>query len=79
MTKRVYLGIRKKAENKSTLLSFYIRISTINKMTTIQNIHQFSSATLRPTSQMWSNLLCGDVILGFAAYNNEPKTGGTEV
>ena len=47
-------------------------------MTTIQNIHQFSSATLRPT-QMWSDSLCGDVILGFAAYNNEPKTGGTEV
>jgi hypothetical protein len=47
-------------------------------MTTIQNIHQFSNATLRPT-QMWSDSLCGDVILGFAAYNNEPKQGGTEV
>lgn len=48
-------------------------------MQTIQNIHQFSSATLRPT-QMWSDSLCGDVILGFAAYNNqEPKQGGTEV
>jgi hypothetical protein len=48
-------------------------------MTTIQNIHQFSSTTLRPTSQMWSNSLCGDVILGFAAYNNEPIKGKTGV
>lgn len=48
-------------------------------MTTIQNIHQFSNTALRPTSQMWSDSLCGDVILGFVAYNNEPKTGGTEV
>jgi hypothetical protein len=48
-------------------------------MTTIQNIHQFSSATLRPT-QIWSDSLCGDVILGFAAYNNqEPKQGKTGV
>lgn len=48
-------------------------------MTTIQNIHQFSSTALRST-QMWSDSLCGDVILGFAAYNNqEPKQGGTEV
>lgn len=47
-------------------------------MTQIQNIHQFSNTTLRLT-QMWSDSLCGDVILGFIAYNNEPKQGGTEV
>jgi L-aminopeptidase/D-esterase-like protein len=27
----------------------------------------------------WSDSLCGDVILGFSTYNNEPKQGGTEV
>ena len=47
-------------------------------MTTIQNIHQLNSTTLRP-AQMWSDSLCNDVILGFIAYNNEPKQGGTEV
>ena len=48
-------------------------------MTQIQNIHQISSLTLRPT-QMWSDSLCGDVtVIGFAVYNNEPKQGGTEV
>ena len=48
-------------------------------MTQIQNIHQFSRATLRPTSQMWSDSLCGNVILGFAAYNNEPKQSKTGI
>ena len=51
---------------------------TKNKMTTIQNIHQqFSTATRALNT--WSDSLCGDVILGFIAYNNEPKQGGTEV
>ena len=47
-------------------------------MTTIQNMHQFNSATLRPI-QTWSDSLCGDVILGFAAYNNEPKQGDRDL
>jgi len=51
---------------------------TKNKMTQIQNIHQISSLTLRPT-QMWSDSLCGDTVIGFAAYNNESKQDGTEV
>jgi len=46
-------------------------------MTTIQNIHQFSSTALRST-QMWSDSLCGDVIVGFT-YNNEPKTTKTGI
>jgi hypothetical protein len=47
-------------------------------MTTIQNIHQSNSAMQR-TLNTWSDSLCGDVILGFSAYNNEPKQGGTEI
>ena len=47
-------------------------------MTTIQNIHQQFSIAMRALNT-WSDSLCGDVILGFSAYNNEPKQGGTEV
>jgi hypothetical protein len=47
-------------------------------MTTIQNIHQQFNQSSRALN-MWSDSLCGDVILGFIAYNNEPKQGGTEV
>jgi hypothetical protein len=53
-------------------------------MTTIQNIHQNITMTQRALNT-WSDSLCGsdaligDVILGFSAYNNEPKHGGTEV
>jgi hypothetical protein len=53
-------------------------------MTTIQNIHQQLSTATRALNT-WSDSLCGDiilygnVILGFAAYNNEPIKGGTEV
>lgn len=41
-------------------------------MTTIQNIHQQFNTAMRALNT-WSQLLCGDVILGFSAYNNEPK------
>ena len=47
-------------------------------MKAIQNIHQQFSIAMRALNT-WSQLLCGDVILGFIAYNNEPKQGGTEV
>jgi hypothetical protein len=48
-------------------------------MTTIQNMHQQLSTATRALNT-WSDSLCGDVILGFAVYNNqEPKQGGTEV
>jgi hypothetical protein len=47
-------------------------------MIQIQNIHQSNSATQR-TLNTWSDSLCGDVILGFSAYNNEPKTTKTGI
>ena len=46
-------------------------------MKAIQNIHQSNSTAQRAIS-IWSDSLCGDVVLGFT-YNNEPKLGGTEV
>jgi len=47
-------------------------------MKAIQNIHQQLTQAFRAIS-IWSDSLCGDVVLGFAGYNNEPKQGGTEV
>jgi hypothetical protein len=47
-------------------------------MKAIQNIHQLNLTAQRAIS-IWSDSLCGDVVLGFAGYNNEPKQGGTEV
>lgn len=46
-------------------------------MKAIQNIHQLTNTQQRAIS-IWSDSLCGDVVLGFT-YNNEPKQGGTEV
>jgi hypothetical protein len=47
-------------------------------MKAIQNIHQqFSTATRALNT--WSDSLCGDVILGFAGYNNEPKQTKTGI
>lgn len=43
-----------------------------------QNIHQLNLTAQRALNT-WSDSICGDVILGFSAYNNEPKQGGTEV
>jgi hypothetical protein len=43
-----------------------------------QNIHQLNRTASRAISQ-WSDSLCGDVILGFSAYNNEPKTTKTGI
>jgi hypothetical protein len=40
-------------------------------MKTIQNIHQQLTQALTAIS-IWSDSLCGDVVLGFT-YNNEPK------
>lgn len=54
----------------------YLYIQT-NKMKAIQNIHQLNLTAQRAIS-IWSDSLCGDVVLGFT-YNNEPKQGGTEV
>jgi hypothetical protein len=54
----------------------YLYIET-NKMKAIQNIHQLNHTAQRAIS-IWSDSLCGDVVLGFT-YNNEPKQGGTEV
>jgi hypothetical protein len=53
-------------------------------MTQIQHIQQNITMVSRAL-KTWSDSLCGsdaligDVILGFSAYNNEPKHGGTEV
>jgi hypothetical protein len=47
-------------------------------MAPIQNIQQNITMASRALNT-WSDSLCGDVILGFSAYNNEPKHGGTEV
>ena len=41
-------------------------------MQALQNIHQQLSTASRALNT-WSDSLCGDVILGFSAYNNEPK------
>lgn len=40
-------------------------------MKALQNIHQVNSTAQRAIS-IWSDSLCGDVVLGFT-YNNEPK------
>ena len=56
--------------------SVYLYIQT-NKMKAQQNIHQFNLTAQRAIS-IWSDSLCGDVVMGFT-YNNEPKQGGTEV
>jgi hypothetical protein len=48
------------------------------KMIQIQHIQQNITMASRALNT-WSDSLCGDVILGFIAYNNEPKHGGTEV
>lgn len=50
--------------------SVYLYIQT-NKMKAQQNIHQQLSAASR-ANNIWSDSLCGDVIVGFT-YNNEPK------
>jgi len=42
-----------------------------------QNIQQLNHTQQRAIS-IWSDSLCGNVVLGFI-YNNEPKQGGTEV
>lgn len=41
------------------------------KMIQVQNIQQLKSIVRRAIS-IWSDSLCGDVVLGFT-YNNEPK------
>jgi hypothetical protein len=48
-------------------------------MTQIQKIHQDLTTIMSRALNTWSDSLCGDIILGFIAYNNEPKQGGTEV
>jgi len=40
-------------------------------MKAIQNIHKLTSTQQRAIN-IWSDSLCGDVVLGFT-YNNEPK------
>jgi hypothetical protein len=47
-------------------------------MKAIQNIHQQLSTATRALNT-WSDSLCGDVILGFSAYNNEPKQGDRDL
>ena len=47
-------------------------------MQALQNIHQQLSTASRALNT-WSDSLCGDVILGFSAYNNEPKTTKTGI
>jgi L-aminopeptidase/D-esterase-like protein len=47
-------------------------------MTQIQHIQQQFTQSSRALNT-WSDSLCGDIILGFSTYNNEPKQGGTEV
>ena len=42
-----------------------------------QNIHQLNSTAQRAIT-IWSNSLCGDVVMGFT-YNNEPKTTKTGI
>ena len=42
-----------------------------------QNIHQQLSTASR-ANNIWSDSLCGDVIVGFT-YNNEPKTTKTGI
>ena len=42
-----------------------------------QNIHQLSSTAQRAIT-IWSDSLCGDVVMGFT-YNNEPKTTKTGI
>ena len=46
-------------------------------MKAIQNIHQLNNTQQRAIS-IWSDSLCGDVVLGFT-YNNEPKTTKTGI
>jgi hypothetical protein len=47
-------------------------------MTQIQHIQQNITMASRALNT-WSDSLYGDVILGFSAYNNEPKQGKTGV
>jgi hypothetical protein len=47
-------------------------------MTLIQHIQQNITMTSRALNT-WSDSLCGDVILGFSAYNNEPKQTKTGI
>jgi hypothetical protein len=47
-------------------------------MTQIQNIHQNINQASRALNT-WSDSLCGDAILGFSVYNNEPKTTRTGI
>ena len=54
----------------------YLYIET-NKMKAQQNIHQLNLTAQRAIS-IWSDSLCGDVIVGFT-YNNEPKTTKTGI
>ena len=42
-----------------------------------QNIHQLNNTAQRAIS-IWSDSLCGDVIVGFT-YNNEPKQTKTGI
>jgi len=48
-------------------------------MKTIQNIHQDLTTIMSRALNTWSQILCGDVIMGFSAYNNEPKTTKTGI
>ena len=43
-----------------------------------QNIHQLNLTATRALNT-WSDSICGDVILGFSAYNNEPKQTKTGI
>lgn len=47
-------------------------------MKAIQNIHQQFNQSSRALNT-WSDSICGDVILGFSAYNNEPKKTKTGI
>jgi hypothetical protein len=46
-------------------------------MQALQNIHQQLSTASR-ANNIWSDSLCGDVIMGFT-YNNEPKQTKTGI
>lgn len=46
-------------------------------MKAIQNIHRFNNVAQRAIN-IWSDSLCGDVVLGFT-YNNEPKQTKTGI
>jgi hypothetical protein len=48
-------------------------------MIQVQNIHQDLTTIMSRALNTWSQILCGDVILGFSAYNNEPKQTKTGI